>query len=143
MKKILMLFMLLGTIAFAQNSNDWDVDYYGALKTSYSNNLSIAVGDSCSYGYYLNNNLLAIMVDSNWTASGIGFMIYNDLEGEFYPAYNDSGIIEYDIAVGTPIMINPLDIAGAKIIKFYKLTSGSRVLQATLPSRLEIITGKY
>jgi len=143
MKKLLMLFVLLSTITFAQNSSYWDIDYWGSGKNSSSNNLVIAVGDSASGVYYINDALVAVMVDSNWTASGLGFMIYNDLEAEYYPAYNDSGLVEYTIAVGTPLLLNPKDVLGLKKIKFYKVTSGSDVDAATLPNKIQIITRVY
>jgi len=143
MKKLLMLFVLLSTITFAQNSSYWDVDYWGSGKNSSSNNLVIAVGDSASGVYYIQDALIAVMVDSNWTASGLGFMIYNDLEGEYYPAYNSDGLIEYSVAVGTPIMIKPVDAAGFKKVKFYKVTSGSDVDAATKPNKIQIITRVY
>jgi len=143
MKKLLMLFVLLSTITFAQNSSYWDVDYWGSGKNSSSNNLVIAVGDSASGVYYIQDALIAVMVDSNWTASGLGFMIYNDLEGEYYPAYNSDGLIEYSVAVGTPIMIKPVDAAGFKKVKFYKVTSGSDVDAATLANKIQIITRVY
>jgi len=143
MKKLLMLFVLLSTITFAQNSSYWDVDYWGSGKNSSSNNLVIAVGDSASGVYYIQDALIAVMVDSNWTASGLGFMIYNDLEGEYYPAYNSDGLIEYSVAVGTPIMIKPVDAAGFKKVKFYKVTSGSDVDASTLPNKIQIITRVY
>jgi len=143
MKRILVLLALMSTLSFAQNSSYWDTDYWGSGKTMGSNNLVIAVGDSASGVYYIADALIAVMVDSNWTASGLGFMVYNDLEGEYYPAYNADGLIEYSVAVGTPIMIKPIDAAGFKKIKFYKVTSGSDVDAATLPNKIQIITRVY
>ena len=143
MKTLLILFVLLSTITFAQNSSYWDIDYWGSGKNSSSNNLVIAVGDSASGVYYIQDALIGVMVDSNWTASGLGFMIYNDLEGEYYPAYNSNGLIEYSVAVGTPIMIKPTDAAGFKKIKFYKVTNGSDVDAATNPNKIQIITRVY
>ena len=143
MKRILVLLALMSTLSFAQNSSYWAVDYWGSGNNSSSNNLVIAVGDSASGVYYINDALVAVMVDSNWTASGIGFMLYNDLEGEYYPVYNDSGLVEYTIAVGTPLLLNPKDVLGLKKVKFYKVTSGSDVDAATLPNKIQIITRVY
>ena len=135
--------LLLSAIGFAQNSSEWDKDYYGSGKYSYSNNLTIAVGDSISGAYYVNNTLFAVIVDSNWTTSGLGFMVYNELESEWYPVQNSSGIVEYAVTIGMPVLINQNDAMALKYIKFYKVTSGTDVEEATTASKIEIFTGKY
>lgn len=143
MKYTYIFIMLFSFMAFAQNSSEWDTDYWGSGKHLGSNDLVIAVGDSASDVYYIQDALIGIMVDSNWTASGIGFMVYNDLEGEYYPAYNADGLIEYSVTVGTPVMIKPVDAAGLKKVKFYKVTSGSDVDAVTNPNKIQIITRVY
>lgn len=145
MKKLLFaLLLLLSTATFAQNTSEWSYDYYRSGLTSYSNNLIIAVGDSASGEYYVNNQLAIVKVDSNWTASNLGIMIYNHLESVWAPAKDESGaLLEFPIAVGAPLVLVPTQTVGFKYIKFYKVTSGSDVDQATNPTYLEVETVRF
>lgn len=145
MKKLFFALLLFLSIAtFAQNASDWSYDYYRSGLTSYSNNLIVAVGDSASGEYYVNNQLAVVKVDSNWTASGIGFMVYNHLEDVWAPVKDDAGsLLEFPIAVGAPLILVPAQTVGLKYIKFYKVSSGSDVDQATNPTYLEVETVRF
>lgn len=145
MKKLFFALLLFLSVAtFAQNTSDWGYDYYRSGLTSYSNNLIIAVGDSASGEYFIENQLAIIKVDSNWTASNIGFMVYNHLESIWEPLVDDAGdIIEYAVAVGKPVVLTPAQSVGLKNIKFYKVTSGNDVDQATNPGKIEIETVRF
>ena len=144
MKTFLITIMLLiGTTAFAQFDN-WDYDYYGSRRTSLSNSLTIAVGDSVSPAYWVMNHILTIQTDSNWTASNLGFMVYNELESIWEPLYDEAGaLIELPVVANAPLIVKPVVSVNLKWIKFYKVTSGSPVAQATSPTKFKITTSKY
>lgn len=143
MKALIVTFMLLTSIAFSQSDN-WDYDYYGSGRTSNSNNLTIAVGDSASEAYWVFDHILTIQTDSNWTASNLGFLVYNELESIWEPLYDKAGaLIELPVVANKPCIVDPVISVNLKWIKFYKVTSGSDVDQATLPTRFKITTSKW
>ena len=137
-----MLFLAIPLLA--QNTSNWQVDYYGAGHM-HSDALTIAVGDSATAEYYIDGQLIQIGVDSNWTASGIGFLIYNDLEGTWEQLYDNDGstVIEYSVAIGKPVLCTPAEVAGIKRVRFIKITSGSDVDEATAASKIILWTIRY
>lgn len=138
MKKILIVIaMLFAATLFAQNSTDWSTKYYGDGNAS-SDSLQIAVGDSVSGEYSINNVGVVISVDSNWTASNLGFMVYNYLEEVWEPLTEGGTVIEYTVTVGEATRIAPADMAGLKTVKFYKVTSESAVAQSGSATSLQI-----
>ena len=144
MKKILLIgIMLFATSLFAQNSLEWSVRYYGDGNAT-SSALQIADADSISGEYSIPNSPITIAVDSNWTASGIGFLVYNYLEETWELLCDEDGdILEYTIAVGAPIAIPPIRGAALKTVKFAKITSGSYVAQSGAASSLQIGHAKF
>jgi hypothetical protein len=144
MKKLLfLLFLSIGLMA----QSSWDIDYPGRLNNygqtvPNSDSLQIAIGDSISGIYYLYGQLAMIAVDSNWTASGISFLIYNDLEGtwEFLRDTNGTTLIEYAVGIGKVVICDPNKIIGLKKIKFAKTTSGAYVPQSSAIGKLIITT---
>ena len=143
MKKILMILLLSASAILAQNTSEWKVFYYGDGENKYSDSLQIAVGDSASGEYFVNNSLVMIAVDSNWTASNIGFMIYNELEEQFEPLEKAGVVLEYEVAPNKPVVLLPIDTAGLKRLKFYKVTSESAVAQATTATNLQVTTIRF
>ena len=101
------------------------------------------MGDSASGEYFVNNSLVMIAVDSNWTASNIGFMIYNELEEQFEPLEKAGVVLEYEVAPNKPVVLLPIDTAGLKRLKFYKVTSESAVAQATTATNLQVTTIRF
>lgn len=144
MKKILIILVfLLSMTSFAQFS-DWDNDYYGSNKTRSSQSLIILDGDSVSGAYWVINQISIIKVDSNWTDSNIGFMVYNNLEGTWEALRDEAGdIIEYFIDTGEPVVLSPTQSVGLKYIKFFKVTSGSDVEQSGADAKLEVETVRF
>ena len=143
-----MLFLAIPLLA--QNTSDWQVDY--ATKTDHrgfissnSQALTIAVGDSMTSEYRVNGQLIGIGVDSNWTASGIAFMIYNDLEETWELLYDNDGstLIEYSVAISKPVLCTPNEMAGIKRVKFVKMTSGSYVTEASAAGNIIIWSIRY
>ena len=142
MKKIFIAIMLLFSIQLiAQNSTNYQVDYYNA-GNAFSDSLQFAVGDSATAAYYANDVVIHIAVDSNWTASNIGFLIYNYLEAQWEPFYKDGSILEYEVAPNEPVALVPAEVVGLKYFKLYKVTSGSPVAQATNASNVQLGTVK-
>lgn len=140
---LLTLMLLLSTATFAQY-DDWDYDYYGSGRTSSSNSLIIAVGDSASAAYWVINHILTIQTDSNWTASKLGFFVYNELEDVWEPLYDETGaLIELPVVANKPIIVKPTISVNLKWIKFYKVTNGSDVDQATNATKLKITTSRW
>lgn len=137
MKKILAILFLIAGVSFAQN-----VDYYGA-GNRYSDSLQIAVNDSLTGEYIIQDKLMLIQVDSNWTASNIGILIYNPYEETWELLQNDSGLIEYTITQGRTTTVVPIEVAGAKKVKFKKMTSGSGVTQSGSASTVIIHQIRY
>lgn len=143
MKALIITLMLLTSTAFSQNDN-WDYDYYGSGRTSNSNSLTIAVGDSASAAYWVFGHILTIQTDSNWTASNLGFLVYNELESVWEPLYDEAGsLIELPVVKNKPIIVKPVVSVNLKWIKFYKVTSGNDVDQATLPTKFKITTSSW
>lgn len=145
MKKLVIgLFLLLAGLSYAQNSTIWSQDYYGSGLTSFSNNLTIAVGDSASGVYYIPNTLNIVKVDSNWTASKLGFLIENPIESSWYPLADSSGtILKIAVSVGKPAKVYDA-LYGVKKVKFIKLNdSDEDVDQATNPTYLSIESVGY
>ena len=143
---VLCIFLFAGLSVFAQDFSEWHTDYYGSNKTWYSNRLIIDVDDSTTGVYYLRNNLISVMVDSNWTSSGMGFQVYNPLEDSWELLCNSSdSIIVVPVTVGRPININPLDFAGVKEVKFAKIntSTGAYVKEATTAGKIVVVTRKY
>jgi len=139
-KLYIIIFMLLAGSLFAQNSSDWEVRYYGDGESK-SDSLRIADAAAESGEYVIPNSGIIIAVDSNWTASGIGFKVYNYLEEVWELVYDEDGVaVEYAIAVGAPVRLRPTDVAGLKIVKFTKITSGSEVNQSGSASSLQVAT---
>ena len=143
MKKFLMIFLLSASAILAQNSSEYKVFYYGDGENKYSDSLQFAVGNSATGEYYVNNSMVMIFVDSNWTASNLSFMIYNELEGQWEPLFKDGSILEYSVAPNEPVILTPAETAGIKRLKFQKSTSGSAVTQATNPSNLQVATIRF
>lgn len=139
MKKFLMILLLSASAVFAQNSLQ-NKDYYYGDGEDNSTSLQIAVGDSASPAYYISNSMVMIAVDSNWTASNIGFMIYNYLEAQWEPLTQDGAVLEYQVAPNAPVVLVPAETGVLKYIKFYKVTSGSDVDQAGSPTSIQITT---
>lgn len=127
MKKILfILFLLLGFGVV----NAQEMDYYGA-GNAWSNNLRIADGDSVTGEYFVTDKLIYLQVDSNWTASNIAILVYNPVEETYEILTDEDGAtIEYVIVQGKTTNVLPIQMAGAKHIKFAKMTSGSYVPQS-------------
>jgi len=145
MKKLLVvLFMLIGLNVFAQgNPSFWSQDYYGAGK-SYSDSLIITEGENLSGEYYIGGQLAIIKVDSNWTASNIGFMVYNPLEEVWEMLTDESGtVIEIVVATGEPATVPPIVSVGLKRIKFVKVSSGVLVDQITEDTKIAIETARF
>lgn len=143
MKTFIITLTLLTSTVFGQYDN-WDYDYYGSGRTNKSNNLTIEVGDSVSGEYWVFTHILTIQTDSNWTASNMGFMVYNELESVWEPLYDENGsLIELPVVANKPIIVRPITSVCLKLIKFYKVTSGNPVAQATLPTRLKITTSTW
>lgn len=142
-KLILTLVLLVSGLTLAQNASRWEQDYYGA-GGRYSNNLQIAVSDTTTGEYYINDQPITIAVDSNWTASNLGVWVYNDYEDAYEPLQDDGGtLIEITITQGKTTALNPAIWAGVKRCKFTKITSGSYVAQATNATSIIITTIKY
>lgn len=143
--------MLFATVMYGQNTSYYDVEFGD---TTYINDptatiagelsLVIAKGDSISGAYEINDQLIYIQVDSNWTASNIAFMIYNPAEDAYQLLTDPLGaLVEYVMVVGTTLVIDPHELMGAKKVKFAKITSGSYVTQLSAATRLVIHTIRY
>lgn len=142
MKKILLILGLVTLFAFPLQAQD--TDYYGSGRSNYSNNLQIAVGDSMTGEYYIFDQLIYLQVDSNWTASNIAVAVYNPYEETYELLYDEEGtLVEYTVVQGKTTGAIPVDMAGAKRVKFVKMTSGAYVLQATTASTIIVHTVRY
>lgn len=140
MKKIILFLLFIGSF-YAQSLNNRSSDYYGNGK-KYSDSLQVTVGDSISGEYYIQDVLVMLAVDSNWTASGVVPLVYNDLEGTYEPLYKSDGstLVEWSVAVGKPVRLDPMETRGLKRVKFAKMTSGSYVTEATAAGNIIVIT---
>lgn len=137
MKKVILVFLLSTLTIFGQR-----VDYYGnSFGDANSSSLIITNGTSESGIYVPNGDIIQILVDSNWTASGISFLIYNYLEQTWVPLKdNDQDLLEYTISVSSPVTIQPIYGIMMSRVKFKKTTSGSPVNQSGSSSKLQINT---
>lgn len=137
MKQILFIILLFAGVSFAQ---DYRVDYYGA-GNPLSDQLIIADGDSLSGEYWATNTPIIIQVDANWTASNIGFMVYNPLTAGWELLQDkDDALLEYDIDEGSATAIIPNEGAALVRFKIAKITSGSYVAQSGAASRIAVHT---
>ena len=145
MKKILIILLLFVGIGYAQSSSRYNVAYGDtSLPGNAKDSLIVAVGDSISGQYYINEQLIYLQVDSNWTAANIAIMIYNPLEATWELLYDEAGnLVEYTIVQGTTTGVVPIEMAGAKRVKFVKMTAGSYVAQATNASTIIVHTIRY
>lgn len=142
MKKFLMILLLAGGTLLAQNTSEYKTYYYGDGE-KYSDSLRIEATEIASGEYYVNNSLVVIWVDSNWTASNIGFLVYNELESVWEPLSKDGSTLEYQVGVDSPVVLTPAEVAGIKRVKFLKITSGTVVEQATNATNLQIATIRF
>jgi len=147
MKKLfLLIFLFAGISVYAQDESGWFTDYHGSKKTFYSNRLTIAVNDSTTGVYYIVNNLIAIQVDSNWTASGVGFEVWNALESRWDLVTKDDGTTYIlPVAIGKAVPVDPTIGAAIKEVRFAKLdtSTGAYVKEATAAGKLIVTSRKY
>lgn len=143
MKKLIAVMLLvLSTAILGQNASDWQVRYYGDGNYT-SNALLISNGAYDSGVYYITNSGIEVSVDSGWTASHLGFKVYNYLEGVWEILCDKDGDpIEYAIAIGKPVQLIPSEVAGLKEIKFTKLTNGTPVAQSGA-AKLQVASIKF
>ena len=141
MKKILfVLCLILASSVYGQRYED----YYGSGLGRHSDSLQIAVNDSLTGEYIIYEQAILIQVDSNWTASNIGVMVYNPYEEVYELLQDEDGtLLEYTITQGRTTTLVPVDLAGAKKVKFKKMTSGSGVAQSGSASTLIVHSIRY
>jgi len=141
MKKLMFILILfLGSLVYAQN---YQVDYYGSNYAGNSN-LAILAGDNVSGAYYPRGQIIYLQVDSNWTASNIGFMVYNPKENTWGLLEEDGVPVEYIIEVNKTTAIVPKHMAGLQHrIKFVKITNGSYITQLTNTTSIIVHTILY
>lgn len=140
MKKIIIVLFLL--VGFVQAQNE--VDYYGANKSTYSDSLLIADADSVTGEYRIWDKIFYIQVDSNWTASNLAIEIYNEYEDAWELIQDEDGtLLEVTITQGKSTRMKQVDFAGAKKVRFKKITSGSTVAQSGAASTLIIHSLRY
>ena len=140
-----MALLFIVSIGYAQSSSRYTVAYGDTLLPGNAKDaLVIAKGDSVGAEYYINEQLIYLQVDSNWTASNIALMIYNPAELTWELLYDEAGnLIEYTIVQGTTTGVVPIEMAGAKRVKFVKMTAGSYVPQTSAATRIIVHTIRY
>ena len=141
MKKL--IFIALMFVCSGLLAQSYQVDYYGAGRGG-SNNLLIADADSNTAEYWVMGQIILLQVADDWTASNIGFEIWNPKTSAWEMLYDEEGtLVEYTIVEGTTTTIKPIQMAGVQRVRFKKITSGVTVPQSGAASSVIVHTILY